>query len=136
MSWGTIDLSSVSTDGATLPEGTFNFELVKAKVNNFDANKIDVNAKVISEGPFKGERIWFSYPDPENFKWSPQAIARLAKHMGIKADANETPLEYLNRAGEAKGKFSGTMIHRSFEKDGLPTIKSEMSIFSVRKVQS
>jgi hypothetical protein len=134
MSWGTIDLSEVSTDGVTLPEEVFNFELVKAKPNNFDENKIDVNAKVISEGPFKGERVWFSYPDPDTYKWSPQLVARLAKNMSIKIESGETALEFLNRAAGLGGKFSAPMQHRVVEKDGLPTTKSEVNIMKVRRV--
>lgn len=136
MSWGTIDLSEVSTDGKVLPEETFNFELVKAKPNNWNEAKIDVNAKVISDGKFKGERVWFSYPDPETYDWSPQLIARLAKHMGIKIDAGEKALDFLNRAAGLGGKFSAPMRHRVFEKDGLPTTKSEVNIMAVRKVQA
>jgi hypothetical protein len=129
MSWGDIDLSSVSTDQDLLPEATLNFVLVSAKENRFDHNKVDVLVKVF-DGEFKGRTTFMSYPDPAKFDWSPQLVARLAKVVGEPINKGEGPIDYINRV--AGGKFSAPMKHRVVEVDGLPETRSEVNVMKVR----
>lgn len=131
MSWGEIDLSSVSTDLEVLPEAILNFALVSAKPNKFDSEKVDVLAKVY-DGELKGRTTFFSYPDPAKQDWSPGVFARLAKSVGIPIEKGEQPVAYINRAAAAGGKFTAPVKHRAVEVDGLPVTKSEVNIMKVK----
>lgn len=131
MSWGDVDLSTVATDLEVLPESILNFVVVSAKPNKFDAEKVDVLAKVF-DGELKGRTTFFSYPDPAKQDWSPGVFARLAKSMGIPIEKGEMPVAYINRAASAGGKFTAPIKHRLVEVDGLETTKSEVNIMKVK----
>lgn len=131
MSWGDVDLSTVATDLEVLPESILNFVVVSAKPNKFDAEKVDVLAKVF-DGELKGRTTFFSYPDPAKQDWSPGVFARLAKSMGIPIEKGEQPVAYINRAASAGGKFTAPIKHRLVEVDGLETTKSEVNIMKVK----
>lgn len=131
MSWGDIDLSTVATDLEVLPEAILNFAVVSAKPNKFDAEKVDVLAKVY-DGELKGRTTFFSYPDPARFDWSAGVFARLGASMGIPFEKGEQPVAYINRAATLGGKFTAPVKHRKVEVDGLETTKSEVNIMKVK----
>lgn len=135
MTWGEIDLSTVPTDQDVLPEAVLNFAIVSAKANRFDAEKVDVLAKVF-DGEFKGRTTFFSYPDPAKQDWSPQLVARAAKSMGIPIEKGEGPVEYFNRAAGVGGKFTAPIKHRVVEVDGLPVTKAEVNIMKVKSYRA
>lgn len=132
MSWGEIDLSTVPSDQEILPASeSLNFVVTGARSNKFDAEKVDVFAKVF-DGDFKGRGTIFSYPDPAKQDWSPGVFARLAKSMGIPIEKGETPVTYILRAAKLGGKFAAPVKHRETEVDGLPVTKSEINIMKVK----
>lgn len=131
MSWGEIDLSTTPSDNEILPEAVLNFVVTGAKNNKFDAEKVDVFAKVF-DGEFKGRPTIFSYPDPAKQDWSPGVFARLAKSMGIPIEKGETPVAYIARAAKEGGKFTAPVKHRKVEFDGLEDTKSEINIMKVK----
>lgn len=132
MSWGEIDLSTTPSDNEILPElPAVNFVVTGAKENKFDAEKVDVFAKVF-DGEFKGRPTIFSYPDPAKQDWSAGVFVRLAKSMGIPINKGEKPVDYIKRAATAQGKFTAPIKHRIVTYDGLEDTKSEINIMKVK----
>lgn len=132
MSWGEIDLSTTPSDNEILPESdSLNFVVTGGKANKFDAEKVDVFAKVV-DGEFKGRSTIFSYPDPAKQEWSAGVFVRLAKSMGIPINKGETPVDYITRAAAEKGRFTAPVKHRTVTYDGLETTKSEVAIMKVK----
>lgn len=131
MSWGEIDLSTTPSDNDILPEAILNFVVTGARANKFDAEKVDVFAKVY-DGEFKGRPTIFSYPDPAKQDWSAGVFVRLAKSMGIPIEKGEKPVEYITRAASAAGKFTAPVKHRKVEYDGLEDTKGEVNIMKVK----
>lgn len=97
MSWQNIDLTSIPTGLEILPKGEYTFSILPgSKFNDKDAGRVDFTLAVVS-GEFVGKRIYASFPNPDNYPWSPTAFARLVQAVGTDAEIGESPVSYLNR---------------------------------------
>jgi hypothetical protein len=132
-SWGDIDISTLSTDPVVLPEGNkYTFKLNKgARFSPFKEGRIDAGATV-AEGDYKGTQVYFSYPDPKEQPWVLGVFARMQKALGLKAEAGEDPVTYLNRA--AGNLFVAPVKHRNVTVDGVEGKKAEINIGNVTPV--
>jgi len=139
MGWTDVDLTGVSTDMETIPEGQYVFELLAgAKYSQIDAQKIEAGAKIV-EGEYAGRVQYFSYGNPEKAPSMIGAFKRLesalAKNTGLSADAGEDPVSYLNNDQVVGGRFIAAIKHRTYEnKDGESIKKSDLSVFKVRPI--
>ena len=132
MSWGDIDLSTARADNEVLPESeATNFLITGAGKNKFDSEKVDVYAKVL-DGPEKGARTVFSYPNPNDYDWVIGVFKRLVNSIGIKIEEGESPVDYLIRVAKLEGKFTAPVKHREYEKDGLTTVKGEVNTWKIK----
>lgn len=132
--WLDVDLTTVPTDNAVLPEGQyFNFELLAgAKESKFKADRIECAAKVVG-GEFDGQVKYFSYPPPAEQPWVRGVFVRLTHALGVEIESGEEPVAYLNRV--AGGQFSASVKHRVVDQDGMDTTKDEIKIGNIRAVR-
>lgn len=135
-SWMEVDLTTIPTDNATLPENVYyNFELLPgAKASRYDADRIECAAKVI-DGEFAGKVKYFSYPDPNKVgDWVRGVFVRMTHALGSEIEEGEHPVDYLNRV--AGHQFSASVKHRPVDTDGVTTIKDEIKIGNVRAIRA
>lgn len=131
--WLDVDLTTIPADNAVLPEGQyFTFELVSAKPGNFNADRVECTAKVVG-GEFDGWTKYFSYPPPSEQPWVRGVFVRLVHAVGVDIDANEEPVDYINR--NAGAHFSAPVKHRVVDVDGMETTKDEVKIGNIRAVR-
>lgn len=131
MSWN-VNLKDVNPLPDTIPAEEFDFELIGAKYTDYDPNKIEVTARIATEGTFQGRRVYFTYPDPEKYGWSPKQLKRLEMALGVDSLVGEDPVAFLNRV--SGNLFRSNVIHRSYTPEGseTPVTKSELNIFGVK----
>ena len=126
MGWKDIDLSTVSVTIDPIAVGDYTLELLPgAKYNTTDAQKVEAQAAIVN-GEFAGRRIFFSYPNPDNYEWSPKAFKRLELALGVESTPGEDPVEYLNR--NANMRFGATISQR---KDQNEIVRNDLKLFSV-----
>jgi hypothetical protein len=136
-SWNEVDLSTVPTEAAILPEGKYEFELLPgARFGKWDADRVEAGAKVAS-GEFSGRICYFNYPSPAKVgDWVYGVFVRMTKATGVEIEEGETPVDYLNRvAGE---HFMATLKHRTYadSETGESVTKMDLKIGSVGPVRS
>ena len=140
MSWETVDLTGVSTEMETLPENVpFTFQLLAgAKYGQWDPNKIELGAKVVS-GEYAGRVVYFSYGNPEKSPSMIQALKRLevalVKDGAPAIEADEDKVAYLNNPDVVGKHFIAPLKHRTYEKDGENITKADVSVFKVRAIK-
>lgn len=112
MSWNNINLKEVSTQEFDLvPSGLYTFEVLPgAKFNEQGA--LIGSLAIVSDGEFKGRRMFYSYPDPESMSnagkvqsWSAVALKRFEQAIGIDANDGEDKAEYMNRVASSRVQF-------------------------------
>jgi hypothetical protein len=131
MSWTDVDLTSVSTTLEPVGEGAYTFQLLPgAKFSENDPNRIEATA-AITDGEFAGRRLFFSYPNPAEYDWSPRVVKRMLNALGVDAVAGENPVQALNRA--AGLRFTANVSHRKDKATGakVEPIRADLDIFSV-----
>ena len=142
MSWTETDLTGVSTEMETLPEGQpFTFALLPgAKYSQWNPNMIELGAKVVG-GEYTGRVQYFSYGDPNTTPSMVQAFKRLEVALVADGappiDAQEDPVVYLNNPEVVGKKFVAPLKHRVLPlKEGqeTPETKADLSIFKVKAV--
>lgn len=130
MSWN-VNLAEVNPQLETIPAQEFTFSLVGAKYSDRDPEKIEVTATIASEGPFQGRKVFFSYPDPQKYQWSPKVLKRLEQALGVDATDGEDPVVFLNRV--SGHRFMSNMQHRSYTPEGGSEVtKAELNIFNTK----
>jgi hypothetical protein len=129
--WQDMDLSTVVADNSLLPERDYNFTLDGAKYNQWNPQKIDVSAKV-ADGEFVGRKVFFSYPEPNKFEWSPNVLRRLLDILGVEPEANEGAVDALNRG--VGGSFSSVVTHKTITNHdtGEESKRANLDIFKVK----
>jgi hypothetical protein len=134
LSWN-INISEVSPLPDTIPAEEFDFELVGAKYSDRDPAKIEVTARVATEGAFQGRKVFFSYPDPAKYPWSVKQFRKLEMTLGVDITSDEDPVTFLNRASGAY--FRTNVLHRSYTPEGAsePVTKVELNIFNPKVAQ-
>ena len=139
MGWNEVNLAGISDEMELLPDGQYVFALLAgAKFNQWDANKIDVAAKV-SEGEFAGRVQYFSYPDPTKQDWSPQALKKLSKCLvadgAPSIEENQDPVAYLNQDDVVGKRFIAPVARREYEsQDGEKKSRLDIKLFKIRPV--
>ena len=140
MSWTDVDLTGVSTEMETIPEGSYAFALLPgAKYNQWQPGKVEVGAK-ITEGDYAGRVCYFSYGDPDKVPSMVQAFKRLEVALvtdgAPAAEAGEDPVTYLNNPEVVGKRFLGPVRHRLLPaKDDLPAqTKVDVAVFKVKAV--
>jgi len=101
MSWENLDLKAIPTGFELLPKGSYVFSILPgARRNDKDPERVDFTLAV-AEGEFAGKRIFASFPNPDEYTWSPTTFARLVEALGVEVEPTETGTEgvvaYLNR---------------------------------------
>ena len=105
MSWQNIDLVNLPTGLEILPKGEYTFSILPgSKFNDKDPGRVDFTLAV-AIGEFAGKRIYASYPNPDQYPWSPTAFKRLVEAVGTDVEAGETPVTYLNRVANLHVNF-------------------------------
>lgn len=136
MGWETVSLKDINPTPDPIGEGEYTFQLLPgAKID--DRGSLAVSAAIVSEGDFRGRRLFMSYPDPTRPKceWSAKALKVLEIALGIDANEGESPVEFLNRAaGNGAARFTGTIYHRKYTpNEGADEVtRAELRHFSVR----
>ena len=127
MSWTNLNLKEVSAADLNLvADGTYTFQLNNgAKYNDFGG--IYASATIQSDGEFKGKRVSFSYPNPDEFNWAAPALKRLIVATGNEAEDNEDPVAVLNRI--SGGLFSTKIVNKP-DKTGVN--RSNLQTMSVK----
>lgn len=132
MSWNDVSLADVNITVEPIAVNEYVFQLNPgAKLR--DNGSIELNA-TITDGEFAGRRVYFTYPDPSKFDWSPRVLKRLAVALGVDPNEGEHPVEYFNRTTTELGAAARFMAPI---KDGktspeYPTPRRELDIFKVR----
>lgn len=127
MSWQNLNLKEINASDLNLvADGTYNFQLnAGAKYNEFGG--IFASATIVSDGEFKGKRVSFSYPNPDEYNWSAPALKRLVIATGNEVEENEDPVEVLNRIS---GSLFATKIVNKDDKTGVK--RSNLQTMSVK----
>jgi hypothetical protein len=107
--WETVNLAKVNPNRELIPASEYVFELAGASMDENRPSQLNVKATIVSEGEYAGRKVFFSYPNPEEFEWSPKALKRLEIALGVDAVDGETPVAYLNRCVGAR--FGGPIDH-------------------------
>lgn len=130
MSWN-VNWSDVNTQLETVPAQEFVFSILGASYDERDPSKVVLSVAIDSDGPFKGRKMYPSYPDPSRFQWSPKMLKRLSEAVGVEMVGDEDPVSYLNRV---KGsKFASNVLHRKYTPEGGNEVtKAELNIFNTR----
>lgn len=129
MSWNDVDLSTVTTTIEPLALGDYVFELLPGTALSGDGKRIECSASV-TEGPFAGRRVYFSFPDPTQFDWAPRVLKRFITYaLGEDTPEGTHPVQVL---ASASGKrFSGE-IKEGKTSEAYPTPKRELNIFKLK----
>ena len=118
MGWENVDLSGVNPNFELVAKGEYTFQVLPgAKIDDY--KRLDFPVNVVSDGDFKGRRLFLNLPDPtsEGGTWAPRHLKRLEQAVGIEQDkdANETVVAWMNRLGENFARFSAPLDHRTFK---------------------
>jgi hypothetical protein len=127
MSWQNINLKEVNASDLNLvADGVYSFTLNPgAKYNEYGG--IFLSAAITSDGEFKGKRVSFSYPNPEEYNWAAPALKRLFVVTGNETEENEDPVAALNRIAGAI--FSAKIVNKD---DKTGTKRSNLQTMSVK----
>lgn len=128
MSWSDIDLTKVSATIEPVAIGEYTFELQAGVKMSADGSRIEC-AATIAEGQFAGRKLFFSYPDPTTYDWSPRVLKRLINALGEDVVEGETALDVLQRSA---GKRFGAPVKDGKTSEAYPTPKRELDIFKVK----
>lgn len=130
MGWNEVDLTKVNPAIEPVAEGTYVFQLVGAKYGPRDPNEINCKA-AITEGDFAGRIMFFGFPDPDRFDWSPKALKRFESAIGVDCTDGEDKVAWLNRS--VQSKFRAKVKHDRYTPEGSDreTIKEKLLTFSV-----
>ena len=127
MSWTNIDLTKINPSDLNLvADGVYSFELNPgAKFNEYGG--IYASATIVSDGEFKGKRVSFSYPNPDEYNWSAPALVRLVHATGNEVQEGEDGPTVLNRIA---GSHFSTKIVNKDDKTGVK--RSNLQTMSVK----
>ena len=129
MSWTNINLKEINASDLNLvADGVYSFTLNPgAQYNDFGG--IFLTATITSDGEFKGKRVSFSYPNPEEYNWSTPALKRLFVVTGTDEtlEDNEDPVAALNRISGST--FSAKIVNKE---DKTGTKRSNLQTMSVK----
>ncbi len=127
MTWQQINLKEVNPSDLNLvADGVYSFNLNPgAQYNDFGG--IFLSATITSDGEFKGKRVSFSYPNPDEYNWAGPALKRLFVVTGNDVEDNEDPVAALNRIAGAT--FSAKIVNKD---DKTGTKRSNLQTMSVK----
>lgn len=133
-SWTEVDLSTIPTDNAIVPEGKYAFELLPgARYSKWDEGRIEFAGKMVG-GEFPGKVVYSSYPNPEKVgDWVKGVFVRMSHASGVEIEEMEDPVAYLNRIAGAQ--FAAKVLHRTYDKDGESITKEDLRIGSISAVK-
>lgn len=127
MSWQNINLKEINASDLNLvADGVYVFQLNPGAQYNPNGS-IFLSATIQSDGEFKGKRVPFSYPNPEEYNWSAPALKRLAVVTGHDVEENEDPVSFLNRISGSL--FTGKIVNKE---DKTGTKRSNLQTMSVK----
>jgi len=125
--WQDINLKDVPTGWELLPKGTYTFALLPgSKYNDRDPGRIDFTLAVVG-GEFAGKRIFSSFPNPQQFNWSPTTFSRLVEALGSPVEDGEDPVAYLNRNANLHVEYD--VIHKA---DSAGVERANINLFKPR----
>jgi hypothetical protein len=126
LSWN-IDLKSINPSDLNLvADGLYTFQINPGSSYN-ERGGINASATIQSDGEFKGKKMLFSYPDPQEYAWSAPALKRLAIATGNDVEEGEDPVDFLNRI--AGGLFATKVVNKD-DKTGVK--RSNLQTMSVK----
>jgi hypothetical protein len=127
MGWTNIDLSKINPSDLNLvADGVYTFQLNPgAKYNEFGG--IFASATIVSDGEFKGKRVSFSYPNPDEYNWAAPALKRLVVATGNDVEEGEDGPAVLNRISGSL--FSSKIVNKD-DKTGVK--RSNLQTMSVK----
>jgi hypothetical protein len=126
MAWS-INLKEISANDLNLvPDGVYTFSL-NAGASYNDKGGINASAQIITDGPYRGRKMLFSYPNPDQFPWAGPSLKKLSVAIGIDVEDGEDPVEYLNRV--AGSLFSSKVVNK-VDKNGED--RSNLQTMSVK----
>lgn len=127
MSWQNINLKEINPSDLNLvADGVYTFSLNPgAQYNDFGG--IFASATIVSDGEFKGKRVSFSYPNPDEYSWAAPALKRLVIATGNDVEEGEDGPTVLNRIA---GSHFSTKIVNKDDKNGVK--RSNLQTMSVK----
>jgi len=131
MSWENLDLTSIPTGFELLPKGSYVFSILPgAKRNDKDRERVDFTLAVAS-GEFVGKRLYVSFPNPDEYTWSPTTFSRLVEAVGTPVEPTEQGTDgvvaYLNRVANLHVGYD--VIHKA-DKAGVE--RANINLFKPR----
>lgn len=131
--WENVKLSEVNPQQEPIPEGDYVFGLLGAAFDENVPGRINVSAVISNECEFTGRKLRFSYPDPEDYDWSPRVLKRLEIATGVDSLPGEGPVEFLIRAAENGARFGAPITKRTYKhrETGEDVTRSDINIFAV-----
>jgi hypothetical protein len=127
LGWQQLNLKEINASDLNLvADGTYTFQLNNgSKYNEFGG--IYASATITSDGEFKGKRVSFSYPNPDEYPWAGPALKRLAIATGNDVEEGEDAVTFLNRIA---GSLFSTKIVNKDDKNGVK--RSNLQTMSVK----
>lgn len=101
--WEQVKLADIKVESnfKEVPAGDYTVQLLPGAQVRERNSGMNLSAQAaITDGEFKGMRIFLDYPDPSQPKmgWSLQALKKLEHVLGLDSIEGEDPVTYLNRA--------------------------------------
>jgi hypothetical protein len=129
MGWNEVDLSQVNPNIEPIAEGMYNFALMSARYDAKDPSQISCRA-AITDGDFSGRQMFFDFPDPDRFQWSPKTLRRFESALGVDCEDGEDKVAWLNRC--INSHFRAKVKHSSYTPEGSdrPVVKEKLMTFS------
>jgi len=125
--WQDINLADVPTGWELLPKGSYTFSVLPgSKYNDRDPGRVDFALAVVG-GEFAGKRIYTSFPNPQQFSWSPTVLKRFAEAIGSDPEPGEDPVTYLNRVANLHVDYD--VIHKA---DSQGVERANINLFKPR----
>jgi hypothetical protein len=125
MSVWDVNFDEVVPGKEQIAPGDYTLRLLGGSRNKYDQEAVDVKAKIVSEGAFHGETLFFKFPNPDKAdknnpgnspkNWVVKNFKRFVMSLGVDIQAGEHPVDYLNRAGAEGAFFDATVVHRSYK---------------------
>lgn len=106
--------------------------MLSAKASPYVPGRLDFDM-VITEGGFKGRRIFPTLPDPTAKPWALNAAKKLSDALGVEQLSGEDVIAYFNRAatnGHARFRAPVT-IDEYVDKTGVTQRKSNINFFGI-----
>lgn len=129
MSWNDVNLAGINITIEPVAIGEYTFELNPGTKMSEDGKRIEASATIVGDSPFAGRKMFFSYPDPQTYDWSPRVLRRLVNALGVEPVEGESPVETLSRA--ANLRFAAP-VKDGKTSEAYPTPKRELDIFKVK----